>query len=257
MNAPSNPYASPTSTDRPVNAEPSIAMNPGSLARVAFGLRLVVFGLVAMIVGDTVFVVSAASDIWKNADFRFEIFVLTALLLLVGRLIKLVGVMACLATPEEVRTKWPLRIAVAAAAIALALEILVSLNSVFLRLLIIHEWAPRLGLARYLAASAGALAFIVYNQRLSLYVRRRALIVWSSRLLAFCAVCVAISGFSFWQREPLFGKPKFDLATDTTGIRVELILWLTFELVQAVFIHRLRKAVLAKESRLERLADRG
>src|SRR5947209_16968757 len=93
-----NPYASPTERHPPVKPAPRPEVPPGSLAGIVWGLRLVLFGLVAMIVAE---IILAGHRLWMNGISAREIYWRLRLLFIGGELLALAGIGVCALTTRR------------------------------------------------------------------------------------------------------------------------------------------------------------
>jgi hypothetical protein len=253
MEQPTNPYASPTKRHPPIEPATPPEAPPGSLAGVVWGLRLVLFGLVAMIVAE---IILASHRLWINGISAREIYWRLRLLFLGGELLALAGIGVCALTTRDARAAKPVRIAAAAAATVVAREILWH-ASFFVPWLRIHAlWSQAAEFAIFVLISIMHIAFLLYLKRLAWSVHRRELIVASQRLVGFA---IAMVCFQFWQSGYFDWTGHAWLGRDAgaTTEQIAEILWPVLLALAAGLVQGLRKAVAAKQARYLRLAQRG
>jgi hypothetical protein len=199
MYDPSNPYASPMSTDMNPVAVQWLGTPSPSIQKVATGLGLVYAGvlviLLAIVGGGVVGAIIGAAAGDPNAVPRAiaehrAVFIGIFLVGLSGRVLNLVGSLFCLATPPESRAQGLISVSVAATIAAIAVQI-----GVFFR--IVSESVQPVHIILIVISG---LTFVLFLRRTAQFIgrvdlaeRAKSILIWFGVVLLLVVVIFGLS----------------------------------------------------------------
>ncbi len=249
MESPVNPYSPPVVNDPPLTTDKPAAP-AGSLRGAIWGLRIVFFGLLAIVVAESILALySIPETISQPSD---DVFHRLYLLWNFGELLCIVGVLLSLTAPRDIGSRRFIQLAAAAAVVRFAFAILRRLRILFRGINLAFVRAPLCVFGLFLITVALQIAFVLYLRRLALFVHRRKLIVAVQRLLA---IALGIAVYEFWDFDYFHLDSPHRLRHtegDFVAHNVLLILRPAAYILAAILIQALAKALSEREARRRR-----
>jgi hypothetical protein len=161
-------------SDRVASASHNVG--PASARRATTGLVASWFGIVVVLLAT-----AAPTVRWIAPEFgwtRAGVLAVTEVMLMVGVTLKMIGALRCLATPEEANARLPVQIAAGSAALSLFLQT----SAYFAARGVLRPLDFPVDLANLLDAVWGV-SFLVYLQRMTVFMGRPALLGWLKPLI--------------------------------------------------------------------------
>jgi hypothetical protein len=164
---------------------------PASARRATTGLAPSLFGIVLVLLAT-----AAPAVRWIAPEFgwtRAGVLAVTEVMVMVGVTLKLIGALRCLATPEVANARLPVQIAAGSAALSLFLRT----SAYFAARGVLRPLDLPVDLASLLDA-VWSVSFLVYLQRLSVFVERPELTRWRKPLLVGVVVLALLNPAISW-----------------------------------------------------------
>ncbi len=177
MYDPSNPYASPMSTEMNPVAVQWLGTPSPSLMKVANGLGMIYAGIVvALLAGIGGGILVGVLTAGRNFDAAEFVAIMILVASIVSWILNIVGSLFCLATPEESGAQGMIYASVAAMGINLLITI-----AMWLKLM--PHGANNI---QYLLSLISGVTFLVFLRRLALFIGRQDLAARARSILAWC-----------------------------------------------------------------------
>jgi hypothetical protein len=189
MYDPTNPYAAPLAPIAPAATE-WLGAQSESLRRVAFGLGMIYFGIVLVLVAIVVLIGMIA----LRVDVRVAEWGLwgVRLLSLMGAVLSLVGALFCLATPSETRARGLIFTSVGATLVALLLAFFNFLQQMRL----VAQLPAAFNYAAPLLIVASIVSFLWFLRRMNQFIGRRNLARRAIVVIVYVGFLIAIDVLS-------------------------------------------------------------
>jgi hypothetical protein len=174
MYDPTNPYASPMSTEMNPVAIQWLGTPSPSLLKVARGLGLIYAGICLALLGVIGGAVLMA--VVRSLEMFQLVGLVTGICVVVAWILNITGTLFCLATPEESGAQGMIYASAAAMGISLLLKIAEALTAI----------PPGVRLLAGLAAIVSGITFLVFMKRLATFVGRQDLARRAQSILNWC-----------------------------------------------------------------------
>jgi hypothetical protein len=178
MYDPTNPYASPMSTEMNPVAVQWLGTPSPSLLKVARGLGLIYSGICLALlsaIGGTILVAVVAAAT-RSAELVGLLGVLMGIGIVVAGIMNIVGTLMCTATPEESGAKGMIYASVAAMALAVLISIGIAVGLA----------SKQVAVVEYLANIISGITFLVFMKRLAMFIGRIDLAAKAQSILNWC-----------------------------------------------------------------------
>jgi hypothetical protein len=237
MSTSPDPYQSPTTVAMHPSAVQWLAVPSVSLARVARGLGIMYTGIVLILLGFALLVVSPFLSIPQDAKL-LALQIATALVI-GGAVMEIVGPVLCLATPQETGAAGYIYVSVAALIGNLALQAAALLQAMEK----ISPLPPALGIVQPILGVMSGLTFMLFLQRLNKFIGRPDLARKAMTVFVVALALIMIqAGFLTY----VLVTPMVPIDARTLGWAslAVVIAWLVTFLMYANLLTYTRKAIL-------------
>lgn len=234
MHDPTNPYASPITTDIHPAAAEWLSSGAASLSRVAAGLGVIYAGLLSMLFAVMVLV---AEQLARIPELYEPAFYAAGFLFLVGMVLDFIGTIFCLATPAETKARG----LIYASAFTMLIWLLLMTVQVYRAIKGMGPLPQATVVAEQVLGAVTVLTFILYLRRLAKFIGRRDLA--SRGTGVFTYFCVLLLGqFAAQVYFANGGEMPFGFASFALLIGV-VVIYAVALVLYANFVTYLRKAI--------------